>query len=66
MPRRVECRKIRLPVRAVAPVIYVPRRRRRTAEYDLAGSIVDQRESGVGCAFSAAPEISATLGAVVS
>src|ERR1700759_3498601 len=42
--RRMECRKVRFPVRLIIPMVYAARWRWRAAEYHFAGSIVDQRE----------------------
>ena len=54
MPRRAECRKIRLPVSTIAPVIHVAGRLRRTAEYDFARGIIDQCELSSDAPSSAA------------
>src|ERR1700761_81696 len=42
--RRMECRKVRLPIRLVVPMVYAPGWRRRAAEYHFSAGIVDQRE----------------------
>src|SRR3984885_15894435 len=44
VPRRAECRKIRLPVSTIAPAIHVTRRLSRTAEADLAFRFIHQCE----------------------